>query len=156
IWCCCKIFTYSPEAYCTPRSEWCTRPGGGRRCVIAFSRAAIGSRAASVRSSSQPTTFAKVRVKHHRQVDKLAMYPDVSEVSHPKLVASGQLHPASEIQIDLQVMIGIRGHDEGQRLYGEQVILAHDPSHALVIHQHSATPQFRSDSPVTIAPSVLE
>jgi len=34
-----------------------TRPGGACRFALACSRAAIGKRAASIRSNAQPTTF---------------------------------------------------------------------------------------------------
>ncbi len=87
--------------------------------------------------------FARVGIENHRQVDKLALQPDVGDVGHPKLIDPGQLHPAGQIQIDLQLVIGIRGHHEGSRLHRQQVVLAHDPRHSLVVHQHPAPPQFR-------------
>ena len=52
-----RIATYSANAYCTPRSEWCTSPGKGPRVSIACSNASVASRAASVQSSLQPTTL---------------------------------------------------------------------------------------------------
>ena len=84
------------------------------------------------------------------------MQPDVSDVGHPQLVDARQLHPAGQVEIDLQLVIGIRRHDEGPRLHRQQVVLAHDPRHALVVHQHPAPSQFRRDPPIAVAPPVLD
>src|SRR6516164_9446790 len=47
---CCVVL----GAYCTPRSEWCTKPGCGRRRWIAMRRASNTSPASKLRSSAQP------------------------------------------------------------------------------------------------------
>jgi hypothetical protein len=60
--------------------------------------------------------------------------PDVSNVGHPKLVDTSQFHPAGQIEIDFQLVIGIRGDDKRPWLHGHQIILAHDPRHSLVVH----------------------
>jgi len=84
------------------------------------------------------------------------MQPDVSDVGHPKLVYAGQLHPARQVETDLQLMIGIRGNHERFRLHRQQVVFAHQPRHPLVIHRHPAAPQFRADSPISVAPFVFD
>ena len=50
----------------------------------------------------------------------------------------GELHAPGQIEIDLQLVIGIRGDHERPRLHGQQVVLAHEPRHPLVVHQHPA------------------
>ena len=85
--------------------------------------------------------LAREGIQDHRQVDELALQPDVGDVGHPKLVDAGQLHPAGQIQIDLQLVIRVRGDHERLRLHRQQVVLAHQPRHALVVHQHAAAPQ---------------
>src|SRR5215472_1381818 len=52
-------------------------------------------------------------------------------------------------------MMGIRGDHERLRLHGQQVILTHQPRHALVVDQHAAAPQLLADTTVAIAAPVL-
>jgi hypothetical protein len=54
------------------------------------------------------------------------------------------------------MVMGVRCHHEGPRLHRQQVVLAHNPRCALVIHQHPAPAQFRRDSSITDAPPVLD
>ena len=61
--------------------------------------------------------FARVGIENHGEIDKLAMQPDVGDVGYPKLIDSGQLHPAGQIQVNLQLVLRIRGDHEGTRLH---------------------------------------
>jgi hypothetical protein len=61
--------------------------------------------------------FARVGIENHGEVDKLTMQSDVGDVGHPKLIDPGQLHSASQIQINLQLVLRIRGDHEGTRLH---------------------------------------
>ena len=97
---------------------------------------------ASVRLQCPAHHLARERIQDHRQVNKLRLQPNVSDISHPELIDAGQLHPTGQIQIDLQLMIGIRGDHERPRLHGQQVVFPHQPRHSLVVDQHPAPPQF--------------
>src|SRR6516225_3109283 len=55
-WCCFRISVYCSQAYWTPRSEWCIRPGCGFRSASALCNAVTASSASSVRPSAQPIT----------------------------------------------------------------------------------------------------
>ena len=48
-----------------------------------------------------------------------------------RLREAGQLHATGQVQIDLELVIGIRRHHEGPRLHGQQVIFPYDPQHIL-------------------------
>jgi len=61
--------------------------------------------------------FARVGIENHGEVDKLTTQSDVGDVGHPKLIDPGQLHSASQIQVNLQLVLRIRGDHEGTRLH---------------------------------------
>src|SRR5208282_1740479 len=84
------------------------------------------------------------------------MQPDVGDVGNPELIDSGQLHPAGQVQIHLQLMLRVRSYDESFWLNREQVILAHDPSYSLVVHHHPVPPKFGRNPPVAIAPPMFD
>jgi hypothetical protein len=50
---------------------------------------------------------------------------------------------------------GSRRDHQRLRLYGQQVVLLHQPLHSLVIDQHAAAAQFFAYAPVSIAPLVF-
>ena len=50
---------------------------------------------------------------------KFRFQPNVSNIRHPKLVNSTDLHTASEIEVDLQLMLRICGHHELSRLHSQ-------------------------------------
>ena len=66
--------------------------------------------------------------------NKFAMQSDASDIGHPKLVDARQFHSARQVDVDLQMVMGVRRHHEGPRLHRQQVVLAHNPRHALVVH----------------------
>jgi hypothetical protein len=99
--------------------------------------------------------LARERIQDHGQKHPLAMQPNVSDVSHPKLVDASQFHPTGQVEIHLQVVIGIRGDPERPWLHGQQVVLTHQPRNAFMVHQHSAPPKLFANTPVSIAPLVL-
>jgi hypothetical protein len=45
------------------------------------------------------------------------MQSDIGDVGYPKLIDPGQLHSASQIQVNLQLVLRIRGDHEGTRLH---------------------------------------
>src|SRR5215469_16535266 len=52
-------------------------------------------------------------------------------------------------------MMRVSRDHEGLWLHGQQVVLAHQPRHALVVDQHAATSKLLADPSVTVAPPVL-
>src|SRR5258708_13654387 len=86
IWCSLSTFTYSLDAYCSPRSEWCTRPGPGFLSTRALLSAASAKRTANVLPSSQPTTFREKASRINRQVHNFPLQSDVGHVRSPHLV----------------------------------------------------------------------
>ena len=48
--------------------------------------------------------------------DAMVSVEGVSNVGYPQLIDPGQLHPASEVEKHLQLMIRIRGYHERPRL----------------------------------------
>src|SRR5882724_9599166 len=48
------------------------------------------------------------------QINKLRLQANISDIGYPELVDPGQLHAAGEIQINLQLVFGIRGNYEGR------------------------------------------
>jgi hypothetical protein len=46
-------------------------------------------------------------------------------LSYPKLIDPCQFHAAGKIQIDLELVIGIRGYHERPRLHGQQIVFAY-------------------------------
>ena len=100
--------------------------------------------------------LARESIQDHRQVNELCLQPNVSDVGHPELIDAGQLHPAGEIQIDLQLMLGIRGDHEGPRLHRQQVVFPHQPRHAFVVHQHPAPTQFCGHPAIAVAAPMLQ
>jgi hypothetical protein len=53
-------------------------------------------------------------------------------------------------------MFRISRDHKGARLHGQQVVFAHQPGHAFVIHQQTLTPQFRGHAAIAVAPPVLQ
>jgi len=45
-----------------------------------------------------------------------------------------------QIEIDLQLVLGICGHDEPFRRQGQQVVFPHDARHSFVVDQHALAP----------------
>jgi hypothetical protein len=84
--------------------------------------------------------FPRKRVEDYGQVDKLLLQTDIGDVRYSELIHPRQFHSTGQIQIDLELVIGIRGHHERPRLHTQQVVLPHDPQHTLVIYQHPAPP----------------
>jgi len=59
--------------------------------------------------------FPRVRIQEHRQVHELSLQPDVGDIGHPQLIDYGQLHPARHVEVGLQFVVGIRGHNKRPR-----------------------------------------
>jgi len=84
---------------------------------MACSRAAIGKRAASVRSNAHH--FPRKRVENYGEVDKLLLQTDVGDVRYPELIHPRQFHSTGQVQIDLELVIGIRGQHERPRVHSQ-------------------------------------
>jgi hypothetical protein len=100
--------------------------------AISLSNAAVGILAVNVRSQLPAHHLARERIEDHGQQHPLTMQPDISDVGHPKLIETGQLHPAGQVQIDLEIMIGISGYNERFWLHRQEIVLAYQPCHAFV------------------------
>src|SRR5260221_6184339 len=79
-----------------------------------------------------------------------------TDIGAPELIDPSQLHAASQVQEDLELGRRIRGHHEGARLNGHEIVFTHDPGDPLVIDEHPPTPQLRGDAAVAITPSMLD
>jgi len=63
--------------------------------------------------------FARVSIEDHRQVDKFRLQPNLGDVRYPQLVHSCQFHAASQVQVDLEFVLAIRGHNKCSHPHGE-------------------------------------
>jgi hypothetical protein len=117
-----------------------------------------GYRKLAVQAPSQtPTHYQpRIRIQNHGQENKLAEQANVGDVRYPELIHRRHLHARRQIQIHLEAVRAIRGHHVLAWADGDQIVLAHQPSHALAIHQHAAIPQFDRDAAVSIVPPVLQ
>src|SRR6266576_2471013 len=98
IWCSLNTFTYSLDAYCSPRSEWCTRPGPGFLSTRALLSAASAKRTANVLPSSQPTTFREKASRITAKYTNSHFNRMSSCLAMTSLLAFGRrCHPASSV-----------------------------------------------------------
>ena len=51
-------------------------------------------------------------IQNHREIDELPQQPDVGNIGYPELVQARQGHPARQVGIDRQIMLGVRGDHE--------------------------------------------
>ncbi len=79
-----------------------------------------------------------------------------SSAATGKRADSCQLHPARQIEINLQFMIRVGCHHKRSWLHRQQVVLPHDPRHPLVIHQHSAATKLGCDASVAVTPTMFQ
>jgi hypothetical protein len=94
--------------------------------------------------------LAGIGIEPHRQIHTLALQPDGGAGRDPELIDPGQREATGEIQLHLQVLLGI-GHDhEGPRLDRQQVVCPHEPPHPFVVDQEAAPPEFRCEAPVAL------
>jgi hypothetical protein len=84
-------------------------------------------------------------------VDELSAQANIGDVRHPELIHPRQRQPAREIEIDLELMLRVRGGHKGPRLDRQQVVFAHQARHPLVVHQQAASPEFGCDAPITVS-----
>src|SRR5918998_2158255 len=101
--------TYSPEAYCTPWSEWWINPGSGSARGERHLKSP--ERKARVYPSAQMPahTLAGVGVQDRRQVAEARGKPDVGDVGDPDLVESVYLEVLGEVRVSAKSMSRICG-----------------------------------------------
>ena len=74
-------------------------------------------------------------IKDDRQVDELGAQANIGDIRHPELIKASQRQPARKIEIDLKLMLRIRGRHKRPRLDRQQIVFAHETRHAFVVHQ---------------------
>ena len=94
-----------------------------------------------------------VGVQHHRQIDEALGQPDVRDVGHPQLVGGRRHQPAGQVRVDLPAMPAVGGRRHERLLaQAQQIVLAQQPQHPLVVHRPALTPQERPQPAVAIVP----
>src|ERR1039458_9137520 len=128
------------------------RPSRGDRSLQSLD----GQAAAQSAVQLPPDHLPRITIQNHSQVDELSLQPDVSDIGHPELIDSGQLHAPRQIQIDLQRVLGIRGRYELPRLHRQQVILPHDSRYPLVVYPHPTALQLGGNASIAIAATMSQ
>src|SRR5215471_5349228 len=100
------------------------------------------------RPANHPT---RKRIDDYRQIYKLGFQTNVGDVGDPEPVNPAQFHLALQVRIYLTVVVGIRGHHELSFPNAQQVILTHDPPHAVRPHLPALPFQFGCDPGPTVA-----
>ena len=93
----------------------------------------------------------RISVHHDRQIQERFSQAHVGDVGHPELIDAGELHAGGQVRIHRIAMLGIGGEDEPLLTHRQQVVGAHEPQHALVVHHHSPVAQFRGHAAITVA-----
>src|SRR5829696_3771243 len=95
------------------------------------------------RPAHHPTTPG---IHHHGQVQKPCPGWNVGDVSHPETVATvGHEVSLHQIRGRTALLIPNRGGDRATTTRPPQPRLAHQPSHPLAAHQHTASTQLCVD-----------
>src|SRR5277367_3425112 len=100
--------------------------------------------------------LAREAIEDHRQVDQLALQTNVGDVGYPQLVDTRHLHTASPVQLDLPLVVRVRGDHEPLRLNGQQIIVPHHSCHLLAAHLYAAAVQFCSDPSISVTAAVFQ
>jgi hypothetical protein len=117
-------------------------PVGGLRSSIACLQM-IGQRPAD--------HSAAEGIEHDGQVDELLAQPNIGDVGHPKLVDAGQLEVARQVRHHPPLVLG-QGRHRHKRLlpHAQEIVLAHDVQHPLVVDHQPFVTQMPGDPAVAI------
>jgi hypothetical protein len=93
------------------------------------------------------------RIEHHGQEGKFLEQPHVGDVGHPQLVEPGQLQAPGQVghHPPRVPRVGGGGH-EGAAAEAEQIVRAHQPQHALVVHGPALAPHGLRQAPIAVKP----
>ena len=95
-------------------------------------------------------------IQNHCQIDKLLLHTNERDVREPALIYTAELHPARQVQVDLQFMIGVGGTDETRAPQGQKIVQTHQSHHAFVIHPKATVMQFCREASVPVTQPVLD
>jgi len=119
IWGLCSFSSpvYSCEAYCTPRSEWCTPAGCGFPCCNTIRKADRANSASKVRPSAQPIT------RRENASNTTGRYTNCTcngctecpPPIHPWLIDGLGHHLTGQVRMYQQIVSRIGGHHEFRR-----------------------------------------
>ena len=85
--------------------------------------------------------LAREGVDHDGEIDEALGEPDVGDVGDPDLVDCGGDQPAREMGADREAVPAVGGaRNEGLRPQREQVVLTHQPQHALGVEDQPLAP----------------
>ena len=125
----------------TARRDRNDAPARARAVVAAMPcvSADTASSASSVRPSAQPITRREKRIQHHGQVYELGAQPDVGDIGPPQLIHTVRREShAARFGYTGRVVPRIGRDHEGLVPQTQQVVLAHQPQHSLVIDGEAA------------------
>src|SRR5712671_1537510 len=91
------------------------------------------------------------RVEHDGKESELLLQADIGDVRHPQLIEIGRHHPTRQVRHHPPAMAGVGRHrHEGSFPQAQQIVLAHQAQHPLVVHGKALATQLRRDPAVPI------
>jgi hypothetical protein len=119
-----------------PHRSYCQRHAAGTSCE--FSRQGV--------VEGPSATAATIGLQDHRDIDDLALEANVSHSRHPELMESPERQLRNQGGIDRKPMLGIGGPHQARFPKAQQIIVAHQAQHPLMIG-HEAAPVSRMRHP---------
>jgi len=94
--------------------------------------------------------FAGVEIENRCQIHEAGTDPDVSDVRHPDFVHRSNLSVFDQVRMNRQTVTGIGGTDKRAPGDRPQIVLFHDASYALGIHQDATPSQLPRETAISV------
>ena len=90
-------------------------------------------------------------IEHDGEIDEALAQSDVGDVGHPDLIRTGRLQPAHQVRDDRPGVVRARRHRHKRPMpQAQQIVLAHQPPHPLVVHHHALPAQHRRHPAIAV------